>query len=102
MSVLHQGYFTAPLAESTLVVDNVFTPEHRYPGRRRGRSERNGFLSFAPGRLLGLRRTNLVGDGDCRKSVERSAVQGKTFEEEPKRRRPGRVCLRRCRPLYRK
>ena len=86
-------------------IDNVFTLQHRYVGTGRRRNERNGFPSFAPGEFLGPPSTNLAGDRcdrSRRKSVERGAVQGKTFEEGPKRRRPGRVCLCRCRPRCRK
>ena len=58
------------------------------------RNERNGFPSFAPGELLVPPSTNLAGDRryrSRRKPVQRSTVEGKTFEEKPKHRRPDRA-----------
>jgi hypothetical protein len=80
-------------------VDSVFTLKHRYLGARGRRNERNIFRSFAPGGVLVLPSTNLA--GDCRyrsrcKTVQRSTVEGKPFEEKPKHRLPDRVSLAYC------
>jgi hypothetical protein len=68
------------------------------------RNERNRFLSFVPGRLLALLSIYLAGDcryrGRCN-PVQRSTIERKPFEEEPKHRLPDRANPTRCRPAGR-